>query len=195
MRWALTVLPGDPEPGYGHALRAAVVHRDGQSAYGHPEVVLEHALDPDVPITQLGWQAVAAGLLGRPQEVKRAAVDVVVQSVVDGRFDAELLASGLAWLVSNELGKPSRLEQPLRDAGRVSPLHAAQVARTVVGLAAALPATPRGLVGPLELASKLSAATGYRVNGGAERAALERIAAEVSASSKLGRSARALLRS
>jgi hypothetical protein len=195
VHWLLTVMPSDPEPAYAHALRRAVDSRDGDSAYGHPEIVLEHALDPDVPITQLGWQAAAAGLLGKPQEVKRAAVDVVVQTVGDGRFDAELLAAGLAWLVANDLGKPNRLEQPLRDAGRVSPLHAAQVARTVVGLAAALPSTPRGLVGSLELAAELSAATGQRVDGGAERAALERIAGEVSATSKLGRSARALLRS
>jgi uncharacterized protein DUF6493 len=193
VRWALTVLPSDPEPAYGNALRNAVDSRDGRSAYGHPEIVLEHALDPGVPITQLGWHAVAAGLLGKPQEVQRAAVDVVVQSVGDGRFDAERLAVAVAWLVTNELGKPNRLERPLRDAGRVSALHAAHVARVIVGVAAALPETPRTFATVLELAQELAASSGFRVDGGAERIALERITREVSKSSKLGRAARGLL--
>ena len=123
----------------------------------------------------------------------RAAVDVVVHSVEDGRFDTEALAVALAWLVANELGKPNRLERPLRDAGRVSPLHAAQAARTIVGFAAALQETPRTLAPVLELAEELAAASGYRVDGGAERVALERITREVSKSSKLGRAARGLL--
>jgi uncharacterized protein DUF6493 len=155
--------------------------------------VLEHALDPSVPITSLGWHAVAAGLLCKPQEVQRAAVDVVAQSVDDGRFDAESLAVALAWLVANDLGKPSRLERPLRDAGRVSALHAAQVARTIVSFAGALPETPRTLAGVLELAHELAVSSGYRVDGGAEHAALERITREVSRSSRLGRAARGLL--
>jgi hypothetical protein len=193
IRWALTVLPGDPEPAYGNALKFAVDSRDGRSAYGHPEIVLEHALAADVPITTLGWHVVAAGLLGKPEEVKRAAVDVVVQTVEDGRFDAEALAAALGWLVANDLGKPNRLEQPLRDAGRLSPLHAMQVAHVIVGFAATLPETPRTLAGVLELARELAAASGYSVDGGAERSVLERIAGEVSRTSKLGRAARGLL--
>jgi hypothetical protein len=193
LRWALTVLPGDPEPMYGAALRAAVASRDGQGAYGHPELVLEHALDPDVRISELGWKAVAAGLLGKPEEVKRAAVDVVVATVTDGRFDAERLAAALAWLVENGLGKASRLEQPFRDAGRISPQHAAAVAQSIVGFAAACAATPNGVVGPLTTAHELAASVGLRFESGAVRSALERIASEVSATSKLGRAARGLL--
>jgi Family of unknown function (DUF6493) len=193
IRWALTVLPSDPEPAYGHALRNAVDSRDRRSAYGHPEIVLEHALQPGVPITRLGWHAVAAGLLGKPQEVQRAAVDVLVHSVGDGRFEGQALAIALAWLVANDLGKPNRLERPLRDAGRVSSRHAAEVVRTIVGFTAALPATPRTLAPVLELAQELAAASGYRVDGGAEQVALERITHEMSKSSKLGRAARGLL--
>jgi hypothetical protein len=193
IRWALTVLPSNPEPAYGHALRNAVDSRDRRSAYGHPEIVLEHALQPGVPITRLGWHAVAAGLLGKPQEVQRAAVDVLVHSVGDGRFEGQALAIALAWLVANDLGKPNRLERPLRDAGRVSSRHAAEVVRTIVGFTAALPATPRTLAPVLELAQELAAASGYRVDGGAERVALERITHEMSKSSKLGRAARGLL--
>jgi hypothetical protein len=191
--WALTVLPSDPEPAYGNALLDAVYSSDAQSAYGHPEIVLAYALDPNVPITRLGWHAVAAGLLGKPQEVQRAAVDVLVHSVEDGRFDADALAAALGWLVANDLGKPSRLERPLRDAGRVSALHAAHVARTIVGFTAELRETPRTLAGVLELAQELAAASGYRVDDGAERLALERITRKVSKSSKLGRAARGLL--
>jgi hypothetical protein len=45
----------------------------------------------------------------------------------------------------------------------------------------------------LDLARELAATSGYCVDGGAERSALERIAGEVSKSSKLGRAARGLL--
>jgi hypothetical protein len=45
----------------------------------------------------------------------------------------------------------------------------------------------------LELARELAAASGYSVDGGAERSALERIAGEMSKTSKLGRAARGLL--
>jgi hypothetical protein len=193
IRWALTVLPSDPEPAYGNALRDAVLSSDAHSAYGHPQIVLEHALDPDVPVTPLGWYAVAAGLLGKPQDVQRAAVDVLVDSVEDGRFDAQRLSAALGWLVANGLGKPNRLERPLRDAGRVSAVHAVQVARTIVGFTTELTDTPRTLAGVLELALELAAASGYRVDDGAERLALERITREVSKSSKLGRAARGLL--
>jgi hypothetical protein len=193
VRWALTVLPADPEPAYAYALRYAVDCRDAQTVYGYPELVLEHALRPAVPITPLGWLAVAAGLLAKPQEVTRAAVDVLVQTVEDGRFDAHALADGLGWLVASGLGKANRLEHPLRDAGRLSPLHAAQAADVIVRFIAALPEPPRTLARVLELARELSAASGYRVDRGPERIALERIAAEVSKSSKLGRAARGLL--
>jgi hypothetical protein len=146
-----------------------------------------------IPITRLGWHAVAAGLLGKPQEVQRAGVDVLVHSVGDGRFEGQALAIALAWLVANDLGKPNRLERPLRDAGRVSSRHAAEVVRTIVGFTAALPATPRTLAPVLELAQELAAASGYGVDGGAERVALERITHEMSKSSKLGRAAGGLL--
>ena len=125
--------------------------------------------------------------------MKRAALDVVVAAISDGRFDADALGAGLAWLVANDLGKTSRLEQPVRDAGRVSARHATGVARAVVSFVAACESTPQGLVGPLTAANELAAATGFRAEGRAERAALERIAAEVSASSKLARAARGLL--
>jgi hypothetical protein len=45
----------------------------------------------------------------------------------------------------------------------------------------------------LELARELAAVSGYRVDDGAERLALERITREVSKSTKLGRAARGLL--
>jgi hypothetical protein len=75
----------------------------------------------------------------------------------------------------------------------VSPLHAAQVTRTIIGFVGALPETPRTAAGVLELAQELATASGYCVDGGAERVTLERITGEVSKSSKLGRAARGLL--
>jgi hypothetical protein len=95
---------------------------------------------------------------------------------------------------SGFLGAARQTAQPeLLDAGRVSSRHAAEIGRTIVGFTAALPATTRTLAPVLELAQELAAASGYRVDAGAERVALERIRHEMSKSSKLGRAARGLL--
>jgi hypothetical protein len=103
-------------------------------AYYHPDVVLEHALDPHVPLGPEAWLAIAGCLAAKPPELPRVAADLIVTSVEDGRFDAPALGEATAWLVDNDFAKVNRLEAPLRDVARVSPLHAAQVVRTIEGL-------------------------------------------------------------
>ena len=68
-----------------------------------------------------------------------------------------------------------------------------RTAESSCGAEATASVTPRTLAGVLELAQELAAASGYRVDDGAERHALERITRQVSKSSKLGRAARGLL--
>ena len=150
--WSLTVLPSLPEPAFAAALIDCVAFVDGSSIYGHPEIVLEHALAPYVPLAEVGWRAIAAGLLGKSPDLQRTATDVVVQTISDGRFDADILGCSLAWLLGAGIGTSARLGPPLSDAGRLSPLHAAQVTRAVASLAATLESAPHGLHVPLEAA-------------------------------------------
>jgi hypothetical protein len=127
--------------------------------------------------------------------LSRVAVDLLVASVEDGRFDAAALGEEIAWLVDNQFAKIGRLEAPLRDVGRVSPLHAAQVVRAIESVVAHLLTRPRGLHALLEVAMDNAAATHRRIEDERARSALERLAGDASRSSKIGKVARSLLES
>ena len=133
--------------------------------------------------------------MAKAPDLHRVATDVLVASIEDGRFDADASGEALAWLAGEGLAKVSRLEGPLRDAGRVSPLHAAQIVRLTEALLAHLGATPHGLHAPLEAALEHATTARAAIERADARATLERIVGEVSASSKLGRLARGLLES
>jgi uncharacterized protein DUF6493 len=191
--WCLTVVPSLPELALASAASACVSFIDADRVYRHPEVALQHTLDPTVPLAPVAWLAVAAALLGRAEDVRRPATDLLVQSVEDGRFDADGLGAQLGWLLEQGIGKAARLAVPLRDAGSVSPSHAAAMLATVEAMLGLMQETPRNLHSVLEVALELAARTGSRVMSPAARATLERVSAEVSRSSKLGTSARHLL--
>lgn len=191
-RWCLTLVPSLPELSFAGAAALIAKTLEG-SPHFHPEPALEHALDPNVPLGGTAWLAVGAALVAKSPDLRRLATDVLVESVSDSRFDADAAGDAVAWLVDGGMAKVSRTEAPLRDVGRVSTLHAAQVVRLVEALVAGLRATPHGLHGILEVALEQATAAGVIVERADARAALERIAGDVSASSKLGRLARGLL--
>ena len=117
-------------------------------------------------------------------------------NTIDLEHDREWVGNPVelsAWLVDNELAKVNRMEAPLRDVARVSPLHAAQVARMLEAFLAHLATEPRTLHALLEVAVEASTATGRRVEDERARATLERLAAGVSAGSKLGKLSLSLL--
>jgi hypothetical protein len=192
VRWALTVLPSLPEVAFAGAAFSAVQAREG-SAYHHPQVVLEHGLQPHVPLGPEAWLATAACLVAKSPDLPRAGADLLVASVEDGRFDAEALGESIAWLIDEGFAKVNRLEAPLRDVARVSHLHGAQVVRTVGAVVGRLGSAPRGLQGILEVALESSVATRQSIRDERARAALERMAADASPSSKLGKLTRGLL--
>jgi len=193
VRWARTIFPSLPEVAFAAAARAAVGAREG-SAYGHPDVVLEHALDPLVPLGPEAWTAVAACLLAKSPELPRSAVDVIVASSEDGRFDAEALGEALAWLADQDLAKLNRLEAPFRDSARVSPQASAHVLRAIESLLAHLTLKPPRTVLPvLNVAVEASASSGLRIEDERARATLGGLGADVSRSSKLGKATASLL--
>jgi hypothetical protein len=190
--WLCTLLPGYPEIQFARALTAIADCIDG-TVYRHPEVVLEQMLDPDVPLRDPAWTAVAAALLAKSPDLQRLAADVVVATVSDGRFDAVRLGAGLGWLLDGGFGTITRIEAPLRDAARVSPLHAAQILRALEVLVVASPEDRRRLHAPLGLALELAAGARTGLIEPAAGGAVERLAESASRSSKLGKSARGLL--
>jgi Family of unknown function (DUF6493) len=191
--WARTIFPALPEVAFAAAARAAVEARES-TPYGSPDVLLELALDRLVPLRPAAWMAVAACLLAKSPDLPRVAVDVIVAATEDGRFDADALGEALAWLADHDLAKLNRLEAPFRDAARVSPQTSAQVLRTIEALLAhAALKPPRTVLSVLDVAVEASAASGLRVEDERARSTLERLGADVSRSSKLGKATAALL--
>jgi hypothetical protein len=194
VRWCLTVLPAQPEIAFaGAAMSIADAELIGGGVNGQPEAVLAHGLNPSVPLGAPAWLAVGAALLAKSPDVQRVGTDMLVATISDGRFDPEAAGEALAWLAENGVGKTSRLAVPLRDVGRLSPLHGAQTVRLLGSFLRHLTATPNALQAVLEAVLEHGTRVRYGVEDESARAALERIAAEVSRSSKLARNARALL--
>jgi hypothetical protein len=173
--WCLTVAPSLPELAFAGAAGSLIGTIDGGSGYDHPEVSLQHALDALVPLEPVAWLAVAAALLGKSEDVRRPAVDLIIQSVEDGRFDAAELGRAIDWLLQEQLGKLPRLVPALRDVSRVSPAHATAVLATIEASLGDLQTTPHGLHTVLELANELAAATGARIETPGARRTLERV--------------------
>lgn len=193
-RWALTVLPSFPEVAFAGSATVAVEAREASDASaGHPDAVLERALERPVPLPPVAWLAIAACLVMKSPRVRRVAVDLLVASVDDGRSDAHALGQEIAWLVENDFAKVSRLEAPLRDLARVSPTHAAQAMRSIESVLAELGSRPHALHVLLDVAVECAASTGQRIESERARTFLARVAAEGSPSSKLSRLARSLV--
>ena len=195
-RWAFTVMPSAPDVAFAGAATVAVAARDASdTSAGHPETPLERAIERDLELTPTAWLTVAGCLVVHAPRVTRVAVDLLVASAEDGRLDSGRLGSELAWLLDNDLAKAGRLDAPLRDVARVSPLHAAGTLETVEAVLAELDTRPHALHVLLDVAVECAAATGRPVTDDRARAALRSIADEASRSSKLGTLARALLES
>jgi uncharacterized protein DUF6493 len=192
VRWALLALPTHPEVAFAGAARLIVDQLDANPQL-HPQVVLEYALDPHVRIGEVGWLAVAGGLVTKSPDLQRVATDLVVVSVEDGRFEADALANALGWLSTNGFVKASRLQAPLRDVGRVSSRHAVAVLDVTEGLLVRLEEAPHGMHAPLEAVLEHATRAGLAVKRPEARATLERFGSQVSRSSKLGRTVQSLL--
>jgi Family of unknown function (DUF6493) len=188
-RWSLTVAPAHPEIAFSGAATAAAqaVELSPQLC---PEPALEHALDPRVRLGREAWLLVALALVAKSADLRRLGTDVVVATVDDGRLDADALGAALAWLADACFVKATRLEQPLRDAGRVSPRHAERTLRVLEAFVDGCAETPHGLHAPLGVVLEHAVAARLAVS---RREAFERIAAGTTASSKLGKLTRALL--
>jgi Family of unknown function (DUF6493) len=192
VRWSLTFLPGHPEVAFAGAARLIADQVDA-SPQLQPQVVLEHALSPHVPLGDVAWLGVAGGLVTKSPDLQRVATDVLVASIDDGRFEADAVADALGWLFANGFAKASRLQAPLRDVGRVSQRHAAAVLGVTEGLLARLWEAPHGMHAPLEAVLEHAAGAGLAVERPEARATLERFGSQVSRSSKLGRTVQSLL--
>src|SRR5207249_4452197 len=100
---------------------------------------LEPLLDPDVPLQSMGLQLLALGLAAKEPGESGLATDALIAAIDDGRLDGNKLGAGLAALFATGPIKAGRWAKTLATAARISPLHAAVVARALQGLVQGLP--------------------------------------------------------
>ena len=191
-RWSLTVAPSRPELVFAGAAVAAADALE-LSPQLRPEAALTLALDPNVPLGPEAWLLVGVALVAKSADLQRTATDVLVKTVTDGRFDPVEAGTALAWLADNGFVKATRLATPFRDTGRVSALHAAQVVRLLETFLSRCDSTPHALHAPVEAVLEHAAGRRLALTTDAGREALQRVASEVSGSSKLGRLTKRLL--
>jgi hypothetical protein len=191
-RWLCTLLPGNPEVQFARGMTAIADFID-KNPYRNPEGALELMLEPNVPVRDPGWTAVAATLLAKSPDLQRIGTDIVLTTISDGRFDPGRLGAGIAWLLRAGFGTITRIEAPLRDAARISPLHEAQVVRALEALLVAAPEGQRSLHVPLGVALDLATASRTGLNDAGARGAIARVGDKASKTSKIGKAAHGLL--
>jgi hypothetical protein len=92
---------------------------------------LEELLDPDTPLGPMARLLLAGALSSIRPELQGLATDALIAAVDDGRMDGGRLGGTLHCLFTGGLVKPNRLAKALRDAARVSPLHARVAAQAL----------------------------------------------------------------
>jgi hypothetical protein len=125
---------------------------------------VEPLLDPDVPIGPMGRLVLASALSSGRPELQGLGVDALIAAIDDGRIDGRNLGAALQRLVADGLAKGPRIAKALREAARVSPLHAGVTARALqIALIVPDPST-RDLNVLLELLKELLIEIGERIS-------------------------------
>ncbi len=192
-RWLATVAPAAQEVAYAAAAAAVWLGLDANNIESRPDAMFEVSFSPLAGLGRCAWQALAHGLLAKSAAATRAATDVIVASIDDGRFDPAALAAALNWTFENGKGVLPRVVTQLRDVARLSDLHAAQVFRfgqQYIATAKTVDKTANPL---LELMLETGVLLGASVTLPDARTTLEGAIASTGATSKLATTSRRLL--
>ena len=127
------------------------------STYEAAWAFLTPLFDVDRPWTEMMSLTAVISLAGRDRDVLGLAVDAMVESISDGRLSPELLNASLTKLAIPFWLKLNRLCKSLREVSRISPLHAAFVARALHSLVVAWSEIPKDAHHVLALLQELHA--------------------------------------
>lgn len=134
---------------------------DERTSKNWPEYAyLTPLLGPERPITLPAALLVCLGLVTPQGDLSRTAIDVLVESISDGRAHPDTFAAPLIRLTETKWFQPGRLAGYLGEVARVSPLHAWVVAGILGHLAASWQEVPKNGHHILELLLELLARLG-----------------------------------
>jgi hypothetical protein len=165
LRWGATVWPIAREAWLAQGVKAIGTNLDWWEARWSNRTYLEPLTDPDLPLKPMALVLLTLGLAAKQADEHGLATDGLIAAIDDGRIDGPLLGGAMRSLLPTALIKPSRWAKALRDAARVSPLHARIVAHAVQhALGDELVEPPRDLLALLELLKELLIEVGEPVS-------------------------------
>jgi hypothetical protein len=131
IRWGATLWPIAREAWLAQGVHAIANNLDWWEARWSDRAYLEPLTDPDVPLKPMALMVLTLGLAARQADVQGLATDGLIAAIDDGRIDGPRLGGVLRSLLPTALSRPARWTKALRDAARVSPLHARTVAHAL----------------------------------------------------------------
>jgi hypothetical protein len=156
IRWGATVWPIAREAWFAQGAGAIGINLDWWEAHWSDRAYLEPLTDPDSPMKPMALVLLTLGLAARQADEHGLATDGLIAAIDDGRIDGPLLGGAMRSLLPTGLIKPARWAKTLRDAARISALHARIAAHAVQhALRDELRKPPRDLLLLLELLKEL----------------------------------------
>jgi hypothetical protein len=146
-------------------------------------------LEPDRPWNEMTALAVWMGLVGKDADSRTAALDVLIESISDGRAHPDQMGEVLSKLQRGGWLKLNRTADALGEVARLSPLHAWFAAKTLLACLRQVDELPRDFHFILSLLNELMVESGMALDS-TVRSRLEAIRG----SNKSAKSAAALLK-
>jgi hypothetical protein len=131
IRWGATVWPIAREAWLAQGVATIGINLDWWEARWSDRTYLQPLTDPDLPLKPMALLLLTLGLAAKQADEHGLATDGLIAAIDDGRIDGALFGGAMRSLLPTGLIKPSRWAKTLRDAARVSPLHALIVAHAV----------------------------------------------------------------
>jgi hypothetical protein len=129
--WLFSLRPIAPEEVFLKGCASLMDSSEGVIIDSERRQFLLPLLHADVPLGPHATTLLALGLTAKDGSVSGLAVDVLLASIEDGRFDPERLGNGMARALAQGVGKYARYARTLGSVARTSSLHAEAVRQSI----------------------------------------------------------------
>ena len=161
IRFAASLQPNDLEPFFAEAAHALGNNLNWWEATWQNRAYLDVLLQPTTALTPMAYLTLAVALAGKEPGQTALAVDVLVNSLREGRLLPGLMADTMAEVWSTPLVTGARLAKSLTSAAQASPFMPGAVYRLLCAMLVAKTEAPRKDCAPLlELMLELQLAHG-----------------------------------
>jgi hypothetical protein len=134
IEWTQTLWPLNVDASLALGARLMVERIDLTASTGEPlHAFLTPLFESNRPWSEMGKLALSIALASRDGDLRRLAMDLLIEGIADGRADPGELAGVLRRLAAGGWLKTNRLSETLGEVGRVSPLHQWAVAGIIEG--------------------------------------------------------------